>query len=279
MVLIDDPGRTVIEPQFEQAGSPLYDVELMLQAGRVRGYALSDPARIESVAQALQRLADAQGSGSALLYAVGDGNHSLATAKNIWEMLKQSAIDRAALMRHPARYALVELVNLHDTGLLFEPIYRVLFNLQAESLTEEMEEYFRRQGLCARLRSASCGEAAAVASETGSSELHRFGWVSGSGCGIAEIEAPGQVCATGTLQDFLDAFVQAHPQALIDYVHGSAVVAELGRRPGNAGFYLPSIAKADLFRTIVRQGALPRKTFSMGSAEEKRFYLECRQIR
>ncbi len=285
MVLIDDPGRTVIEPLFEHALSPLYDIELMLQAGRVRGFGINDPVRIASAAQALRRLADAsagQYGGAdtgAFLYAVGDGNHSLATAKNIWETLKQSSADQTALMSHPARYALVELVNLHDPGLLFEPIYRVLFDIQAERLPEYMETYFRRQGLSVRLRAASGDEAAAVAAETGSSTLHRFGWVSACGCGIAEIDAPGQVCATGTLQDFLDAFVQEHQQALIDYVHGSAVVAELGRRQGNAGFYLPSIAKADLFRTIVLQGALPRKTFSMGSAEEKRFYLECRLIR
>jgi hypothetical protein len=279
MVLIDDPGRTVIEPLFEHAGIPIYDVELMLQAGRVRGYAISDPDRIESVAQALQRLADAQGSGSALLYAVGDGNHSLATAKNIWEMLKQSAIDQDALLRHPARYALVELVNVHDPGLLFEPIYRVLFNIQAENLTDHIEEYFRRQGMHALVRTAAGAEAAAIASETGSSGPHRFGWVSARGCGIVEIARPGQVCATGTLQDFLDAFVQDHPESIIDYVHGSAVVAELGCRQGNAGFYLPNLAKSDLFRTILLQGALPRKTFSMGAAEEKRFYLECRSIR
>jgi len=279
MVLIDDPGRTVIEPLFEQALSPVYDVELMLQAGRVRGYALSDPALIESAALALQRLAAGHNGGSSLLYAVGDGNHSLATAKNIWEMRKQSSHDQAALMRHPARYALVELVNVHDPGLLFEPIYRVLFNIPAESLPGRIEEYYRQQGLRARVRTAVGAEAAAIAAETGSSTLHRFGWVSAHGGGIVEIEAPGQVCATGTLQDFLDAFVHEHPESAVDYVHGSAVVAELGCQQGNAGFYLPSIAKRDLFRTIVLQGALPRKTFSMGAAEEKRFYLECRLIR
>jgi hypothetical protein len=277
MVLIDDPGHTVIEPLFEHFDPLLYDIELMMQAGHVQGCLVTDPVRIASVARALQRC---RGTGAdAFLYAVGDGNHSLATAKNIWESLKQSTKDQAALMRHPARYALVELVNLHDPGLLFEPIYRVLFNIAAEKLSGCIEEYFQRQGTGSRLRTVSAAEAAAVALESGSSALHRFGWVSSCGCGIAEIENPGQVCATGTLQDFLDAFVQDHPGSLIDYVHGGDVVAELGCRQGNAGFYLPSIAKADLFRTIMLQGALPRKTFSMGSAEEKRFYLECRRIR
>jgi len=277
MVLIDDPGHTVIEPLFEHAGPLLYEAELMMHAGHVRGWLVRDPARIASVARALQRCQGADGD--TLLYAVGDGNHSLATAKNIWEQLKQSTTDQAALMRHPARYALVELVNLHDPGLLFEPIYRVLFNIGAESLPGCIEEYFRRQGLRMRLRTASEAEAAAIAAESGSPALHRFSWVSARGCGIIEIDEPAHVCATGTVQDFLDAFVQEHPQARIDYVHGAEVVAELGCRQDNAGFYLPTVAKSDLFRTIVLQGALPRKTFSMGSAEEKRFYMECRRIR
>lgn len=287
MVLIDDPGFTVIEPLFEHAARPLYDVELMLQAGRIRGWAVSDPARIASVAQALQRLASPETmqqrygdvrSGT-LLYAVGDGNHSLATAKSIWETLKISLGDHAERIVHPARYALVELINLHDPGLLFEPIYRVLFNISSENLAGHMQEYFRQQGLRVRMQTASPRETAAIAAETGSSALHRFGWVSAGSCGIVDVETPAQVCATGTLQDFLDAYLLKNPQASLDYVHGDAVVTGLGRQPGNAGFYLPSISKDDLFRTILLEGALPRKTFSMGAAEEKRFYLECRLIK
>ncbi len=286
MVLIDDPECSVIEPLFEHAAHPLYDVELMLQAGRIRGWAVSDSARIASVAQALQRLAAPQTMqqrygdvrGGTLLYAVGDGNHSLATAKSIWETIKKSRSDHSECMCHPARYALVELINLHDPGLLFEPIHRVLFNIPAESLSDQLQEYFR-QGFRARMQTASPREAAAIAAETGSSALHRFGWVSASGCGIVEVDTPAHVCATGTLQDFLDAYLQKNPQATIDYVHGDAVVTGLGSQPGNAGFYLPSISKDDLFRTILLEGALPRKTFSMGAAEEKRFYLECRLIK
>ena len=266
---------------------PAYDVELMLQAGRIRGYSLSDPARIASVAQALQRLSTPEAmqqrygdvSNGTLLYAVGDGNHSLATAKSIWETIKPSLSDPDALRSHPARYALVELVNIHDQGLLFEAIHRVLFNVPAEGLTAYIQEYFQQQGLRVRMHAASSREAAAIAAEIGSSALHRFGWVTASGSGIIEIEQPLQVCATGTLQDCLDTYLQKNPQAGIDYVHGDAVVTELGSRPDNAGFYLPSIAKSDLFRTILLDGALPRKTFSMGAAEEKRFYLECRLIK
>jgi len=282
MVLIDDPGRTVIEPLFDHAGSALYDVELMMHAGRVRGYPVSDPARISSVARALQRLAASQasstGPGTTLLYAVGDGNHSLATAKSIWETIKESHDDPAACMHHPARYALVELVNLHDPGLLFESIHRVMFNVEAEGLPGSLKEYFRQQGLRARIQPVPCSMAAEVLAETGSASLHRFGWVSSCGGGIVEIENPAQVCATGTLQDFLDAYAGKNPQAAIDYVHGDAVVTELGSLRGNAGFFLPALAKQDLFRVIVKEGALPRKTFSMGSAEEKRFYLESRLI-
>lgn len=287
MVLIDDPECSVIEPLFEQAGDPVYDIDLMLEAGHICGYSLNDPARIESVARALQRLATPEAMrkrygdvpGGTLLYAVGDGNHSLATAKSIWETIKPALGSDDALRSHPARYALVELVNIHDQGLLFEAIHRVLFNVSADGLSSYVQEYFQQQGLRVHMQEVSSSAAAAVAAETGSSNLHRFGWVTATGSGIAEIEQPSQVCATGSLQDCLDAYLQENPQAGIDYVHGDAVVTELGSRPGNAGFYLPSIAKSDLFRTILLEGALPRKTFSMGAAEEKRFYLECRLIK
>ncbi len=287
MVLIDDPGCTVIEPLFEQGADPVYDFELMLQAGRIRGFSLSDSGRIASVGRALQRLATPEAmqqrygnvQSPTLLYAVGDGNHSLATAKNIWETIKKNLSGKTGGISHPARYALVELVNLHDPGLFFEPIHRVLFNIPAESLAVSLQEYFQQQGLRVRMQAASSSEAAAIAAETGSSGLHRFGWTTACGSGIAEIEKPSQVCTTGTLQDYLDMYLQENPQAGIDYVHGDAVVTELGSRPGNAGFYLPAIAKNDLFRTILLEGALPRKTFSMGAAEEKRFYLECRLIK
>ena len=195
-------------------------------------------------------------SGGTLFYAVGDGNHSLATAKSIWETIKSSLDNADALRSHPARYALVELVNIHDQGLLFEAIHRVLFNVPAEGLTAYIQGYFQQQGLRVRMHAASSREAAAIAAEIGSSELHRFGWVTAGGSGIIEIEQPLQVCATGTLQDCLDAYLQKNPQAAIDYVHGDAVVTGLGGRPDNAGFYLPSIAKSDLFRTILIDGAL-----------------------
>lgn len=281
MVLIDDPGRSVIEPLFEYAGDPLYDARLMMHAGRVRGYPVRDPERIASTARALSALAGHQkqpGRGGVLLYAVGDGNHSLATAKTIWEKVKQSHGGLSGCVDHPARYALVELVNLHDPGLLFEPIYRVLFKAPDADLCGCVQQYFRSLGLRCRVHKASRSDAAEVSSQPGSAAVHRFSWVSERGCGIAEVEDPGQVCATGTLQDFLDFYVKQNPQAIIDYVHGEEVVAELGCRNGNAGFFLPAIAKQDLFRTIALEGALPRKTFSMGSAEEKRFYLECRRI-
>jgi len=282
MVLIDDPECTVVEPLFEQTGDAAYDVDLMLQAGRIRGYSLSDSARIASVARALERLATPEAMqqryGNAdngiLLYAVGDGNHSLATAKSIWETVKPTLGSDDELKNHPARYALVELVNIHDKGLLFESIHRVLFNVSAKGLAAFIPEYFQQQGLRVRMQDATSSEAAAIAAEIGSSELHRFGWVTAAGSGIIEIEQPSQVCATGTMQDCLDAYLQQNPQAAIDYVHGDSVVTELGSKPDNAGFYLPSIAKSDLFRTVLLEGALPRKTFSMGTPDEKRFYLE-----
>ncbi|MCF6179841.1 MAG: DUF1015 domain-containing protein, partial [Geopsychrobacter sp.] len=149
MVLIDDPQRTVIEPLFDKAIEPLYDFEWMAGGGHIKGYQIDQPQQIEQVVQALTLLANPQEykeryqvDGEVMLYAMGDGNHSFATAKAIWEKLKAEADDQQAIMTHPARYALVELVNLHDPGLEFEAIHRVLFNINPEQLRQEMERWF-----------------------------------------------------------------------------------------------------------------------------------------
>ena len=150
MVLIDDPDRTVIEPLFDRNPQPLYDFELMMNSGHIKGYAIDTPELIQQVASALENLAstsvfeqkyDAAGK-EVLLYAMGDGNHSLATAKAIWEKIKEDADNMASVMDNPARYALVELVNIHDEGLQFEPIHRVIFNVDPDALLQAMQTHF-----------------------------------------------------------------------------------------------------------------------------------------
>lgn len=279
LVLIDDPARTVIEPLAAQKESfqRLYDLELMLGSGRLRGYLVNNLVEEQRVARALQNLADPETfqrkydlleDRAVLLFAVGDGNHSLATAKSIWEKIKATAGPD-----HPARYALVEVENVHDAGLEFEPIHRVLFEVKPD-WKKALREFFHGKvkieiarnfdHMTATIQSAAGQQSAGVISETGV-EIIQF------------LEPLGNL-AVGSLQAFLDEWLQAGGAAHIDYVHGDDVVAELGKQSGNLGFYLPAMKKGDLFKTVILDGSLPRKAFSMGEALEKRFYMECRRI-
>ncbi len=291
LVLIDDPQKQVIEPLAEWAGreKPLYDLDLLMNGGHLTGYAISDPRLVRAIAAGLARLADpaqfcrkyGTDQSEPLLYAVGDGNHSLATAKTVWERLKATLPPEQAL-EHPARFALVELVNLHDPGLQFEPIHRVVFHSAQERIIPALAE-----GCAAD--SAQCdwewlAEGVALQTELekrrdAAPEAQIIGVVCASGTGVITMRHSRQQLAVGTLQTFLDQWLAANPAAEIDYIHGADVVAALGSQPGNIGFYLPPLAKQQLFKTVVLEGALPRKTFSMGEAEEKRFYMECRKIR
>jgi uncharacterized protein YkuJ len=287
MVLIDDPHKTVIEPLFEKNLEKVYDFELMLESGHVKGYKVNEEKVIHEVADSLAKLADPESfdrkyhvSGkSVLLYAMGDGNHSFATAKAIWEDLKKNTENRDKIMQHPARYALVELVNVHDEGLSFEPIHRVVFNVNVEEILQRMQSFYRKQGAqfsCRRFETE--GELLAESKNLPNQNTHLISFVAHSRYGILIIKNPGFTLETATLQAFLDTCLKDLRDAKTDYIHGTDVVTELGSKPGNMGFYLPAISKHSLFKTIILDGALPRKTFSMGEADEKRFYLECRKI-
>lgn len=285
MVLIDDPERTVIEPLFDAQLEPAYDFELMQNSGHLRGWKVAEKKLIEQVGCALERLADKErfqkrydvADDEVMLYAMGDGNHSFATAKAIWEQLKAEAADPEEVMDHPARYALVELVNVHDPGLEFEAIHRVLFAADADDLLGLAAGYYRKAGTPCQVKWYD-DLAAAAAAASGSGKAHAIPLVAAGRFGLLQIDDPALTLEVATLQNFLDDFLKNRPKARIDYIHGDDAVTRLGGQPGNVGFYLPSISKHDLFRTIVRDGALPRKTFSMGEADEKRFYLEARRI-
>jgi len=287
MVLIDDPERTVIEPLFEKKLEKAYDVPLMLNGGHVKGWHVNDSETVGQVTKALAKLADPDHFSKrynvqdkpVVLYAMGDGNHSFATAKAIWEELKKTASDKKAIMNHPARFALVELVNVHDPGLEFEAIYRVVFDVDSENLLASMTEFCAKQGASVTLH--RCVDqvelAARQACETGDNK-HLIPFVDATGPGLLVVANPSFHLTVATLQSFLDDYLAKNSKARIDYIHGDEPVSRLGSQPGNIGFFLPSISKHDLFKTIILDGALPRKTFSMGEADEKRFYLECRKI-
>lgn len=281
LVLIDDPERTVIEPvgAAKDRLKELYDFDLMLGSGHLTGYAVDDPALEEGVIAALRGLAQPEAFASrygldpdtpVLLFAMGDGNHSLATAKATWEQMKAEVG-----MDHPARYALIELENVHDEGLEFEPIHRVLFGLTSD-IHAELESAF---GSRFSSVSVSSAEEMIQAVEAGDPEKHLIGLVdSERGFEVVEISSPEANLAVGTIQNFLDTFLEEGHAEKIDYVHGADVTIRLGQQPGNAGIYVPGMAKDDLFKTVILDGALPRKTFSMGEAREKRFYVEARRI-
>ena len=291
LVLIDDPGATVIEPLFERTLPLLYDTELMLGGGHVRGWHVGEEEAIRQVAGALGRLAAPQAmaerygleAGAPALYAMGDGNHSFAAAREVWNGIRDKAGGLEAAAGHPSRHALVELVNLHDPGLRFEPIHRGLFGVDGEALAGEMEAFFRGQGSRPQIDSFDAPDAWRRAREDlGARGLHHLPFVVGrEGAaprwGIIVVHEPRHDLEAVSLDAFLSD-LDSRRDLRLDYIHGEEEVTELGARPGNAGLLSRSLDKHALFGTVLRDGPLPRKSFSLGEAEEKRYYMECRRL-
>eukprot|EP00668_Euglena_longa_P001748 GGOE01002058.1.p1 GENE.GGOE01002058.1~~GGOE01002058.1.p1 ORF type:complete len:1069 (+),score=312.14 GGOE01002058.1:410-3208(+) len=292
MVLIDDPDKTVIEPLFKRDLPKLYDFPLMMNGGHLRGFSVTAEKDITHVLEGLAGLADQERYAqkynvpiperdAVLLYAMGDGNHSFATAKLHWERTKEAAQNKEAVMEtHPARYCLVELVNIHDDGLAFEGIHRVLFNTNPDNLLDGMKEWFQRRGSSVSVAPTRDWREAVRSAEAsdGSDERQRIAFVSARGAGVISIARPTKSLATASLQEFLDAHLAEAKDTKVDYIHGLDTAASLGAKSNNIGFFCPGISKHTFFRTVILDGAFPRKTFSMGEADEKRFYVEARQI-
>ncbi|MBQ6717362.1 MAG: DUF1015 domain-containing protein [Clostridia bacterium] len=217
----------------------VYDFTLMCNAGSIKGYLLNDDAK-HKVSSILQDLKE---NNDGFLFCVGDGNHSLATAKECYNQNPTEA----------SRYALTEIVNIHDTALEFEPIYRVVFGVEPEALIDEF------------VKTVGEGD-------------QKFTCVYGDT--VKEIGVnPTAKLAVGTLQTFLDEYVKNHPDAEIDYIHGEESLKKLATRDNAVGFIFDGMQKSELFDAVNSDGSLPRKTFSMGHADDKRFYIEARKIR
>lgn len=264
MLLADDPQKTVIEPVFEQKNKLecIYDFELMQGSGHIKGYLI--PGDIQGkITEAYLKLADFDDfnekyslkNHAPLLFAMGDGNHSLATAKTCFENLKKKYGDKALSM--PSRYALCELVNLHDDSLEFEAIHRVVFNVCKDDILKEFRQY------CKDNQAENDTQEILCCYEGGSEKI--------------TVNNPPSSIEAGTLQRFLDEYVAKH-DCKIDYIHGEDVTKKLGTQHKNIGFILPAMPKNALFKSVAADGVLPRKTFSMGEACDKRFYLEARKI-
>ncbi len=252
LLLCDDPERTVIEPLYEKRASLrlLYDTPLMLEGGHITGWAVEDPETLRGIAGAIQAMKDRTPEGG-ILFAVGDGNHSLATARAHWLELKES-LPEEARAHHPARYAMVELNNIYDPSLIFEPIHRVLFGVTGPQVLDMLAE----------------------AGLTEEREHPDLTLVTAEGDSRLKITHPLHELPVGTVQQLLDRVTELK----LDYVHGEAAVRQLVQAEHAVGILLPAMDKGLLFPAVANRGPLPRKTFSMGEANEKRFYLEARKI-
>lgn len=264
MLLIDDDNKTVVEPITEKKSNfkKIYDFTLMQGGGSVSGY-LVDGAEFDGINSALSLLISDENAKrlygnapSKLLFAVGDGNHSLATARTCYLQVKEVLKEKA--LTHPSRYALVEVTNLHDNALEFEPIYRVLFGVNENKVISALKDYANR------LNGSEKPQTVKVVTASGEEEII--------------FSKPEKQLTVGTLQDFIDEYLK-FSDGEVDYIHGEDSVYALSKKAGSVGFIFSGMQKDQLFKTVLFDGALPRKTFSIGHAYDKRYYIEARKIK
>lgn len=265
MILIDDEKKDIIESLKNKVSENdiVYDFDLMQKGGHIKGYKLNNEV-ISEINNKLEALADKDyfekkydvKDKGILLFAMGDGNHSLATAKACYEKLKET-MSESEYLNHPARYALVELVNLHSSALEFEAIHRVIFDTDVNDLIDNLYKYYD-------------------INEDGNGQ--KFELITKDFDKTLYISNPKSNIAVGSIQMFLDEYLKDH-KGKIDYIHGEEVTKDFGSKENNIGIIFDAMAKEDLFKTVILDGALPRKTFSMGHSYDKRFYLEARKIK
>lgn len=255
LMLCDDKKDTILSTAAKQKGEKIYDFDLMEDGGHITGYVISGMGVgivNSAVSDYIAATEAGQESGNAMSFAVGDGNHSLASAKACWEKLKPT-LSGDDLINHPARYALVELENIHDDAIEFEPIHRVVKDCDVAKLLSDLKAI-----------GVTDGYPLQVITEAGEETIY--------------LDQNASPLAVAILQPFLDTYLEQN-QGTIDYIHGEDVTRALGSQPGSVGIIVPGMDKASLFPGVVQGGVLPRKTFSMGHAREKRYYLEGKKRR
>ena len=281
MLLVNDKDDILVggSGAVAKKNAPIYSGNLMCNGGSITGWGLSSESELAGVTEAVAQIAEKNraADGSTFLFAVGDGNHSLATAKAVWDEYKQELIAGGAaeseLAENPVRFALIEVVNIYDKGLTFEPIHRVIFNTDVAGLIKTLAQ--KLDGTVSEVASAAELDAAVKASWADFGFAYRE---NGNGAQKYVLLKTGiKELAVSRLQPEIDEFLKGSV-AEIDYIHGSEEVLKLGERENAVGILLPPIAKDSFFETINGRGPLPRKSFSMGEADEKRFYLECRRL-
>lgn len=290
MLLIDDPDCTVIEPLMAAKNryQQIYDTELMQKGGHISGWLIPEGEITDDIMLKIEQLAEPEifreryhlkEDYPLLNFAVGDGNHSMATAKAAWENIKKDLTEEEK-KNHPARFCLCEVVNIQDKSLEIEPIHRVVFNVNEEELLCAAGKYYEEQGCRLIIADETQLEEAGgqAKPDVKGDVIHSFTLCSARGRKILKVLNSKWGIAVAALQSFLDDFLASHSESRIDYIHGMDVVEQLGMKEGNVGIFLPEVLKEDLFIGVIKDGVLPRKTFSMGEANEKRYYMECKKI-
>lgn len=279
MLLIDDPEHTVIKPIYEslQANQPTYHTSLMLGGGQITGWFLPQGQQTEQIQQALDALSNrerfekrygATANTPLVQFATGDGNHSMAAAKASWEEIRQTLTEEEK-QTHPARWVLAEVVNLHDESLEIEPIHRAVFGADIQAVQQMATVFFEKQG----------GKAVWHTDIPKTINEWMIPCLYGRQTIWLEIQKSPWALPIAAVQAFLDAWQQQNPETRLDYIHGKDTVEQLVQQTNCIGFLLPDLEKQELFRGVVLDGVLPRKTFSMGRAQDKRYYMEARKIR
>ena len=250
LLLYDDINRKIIEPLYENRDSLkcVYDFELNQNGGHIRGYKVEDTDR---VIKQFEELFNKNNSG--LMFIVGDGNHSLATAKAHWEEIKKSLKEEERI-NHPARYALVEVNNVYDEGINFEPIHRIIFNAK-EDFVKELSARLKGETQICYLYSKKYGKTA-LNSPKNNAETYQI------------------------VQSYIDEYMKDHPEVKVDFIHDESSLLEIANNVENSfAIFMPALGKGDIFDFVARDAVLPRKSFSMGHASEKRYYLESKMIK
>ena len=273
MVLISDEKRSVIEPLKDKMDSlkRIYSTELMKDGGYLEGYLIDSDEDKEMIYQAFESLYSALDKNNPLLFAMGDGNHSLATAKSCWEDMKKW-LSEEERKDSKARYAIVEIENIYDEALLFEPIHRVFFNLSMDEFEKEVLKYAK--GMTYH-REKSIED---MVERINSRDGLVFGLSVNNELYSLEVKGSRNFLSASLMQSVIDSLKERNA-CQIDYIHGIDVTVRLSNEGNNIGIILPDVDKSSFFETVIKEGSFPRKTFSIGHANEKRYYMEARRIK